>query len=129
MTKAVTTTSKTPAPRHGALDVLRAGVIALAASIIVLAAALVLGGAVAEQVIPGLGDAGTVTRWGLPLSRLGMNLTAAATIGLLLAATFLLPLEGGGGTGRRASGGRRPRPRPGRRPPCRARPAARSAPR
>ena len=33
-----------------------------------------LGGAVAEQVIPGLGDAGTVTRWGLPFARLTMDL-------------------------------------------------------
>ncbi len=80
----------------GALDVVRAAMVALAASVAVLVAGLVLGGAVAEQVIPGLGDAGTVTRWGLPVSRLAMDLAATATIGLLLAATVLLPLEGGG---------------------------------
>jgi putative copper resistance protein D len=80
---------------RGGPDLLRAAVIAVAASVAGLVAALVLGGAAAEKVIPGLGDAGTVTRWGLPLSRLAMNLTAAVTVGALLAATALLPLDGG----------------------------------
>ncbi|MGI5168572.1 cytochrome c oxidase assembly protein [Spirillospora sp. CA-253888] len=77
--------------------VVRAGAVALAASVGVLVAGLVLGGAVAEEVIPGLGDAGTVTRWGLPVSRLLMDLCAAVTVGALLAGVALLPLEGGKG--------------------------------
>ncbi|MFC6881270.1 MULTISPECIES: cytochrome c oxidase assembly protein [Actinomadura] len=78
----------------GSLRVLRAAAVAAAASVAVLVAGLVLGGSVAEKVIPGLGDAGAVTRWGLPVSRLVMDLGAALTVGALLAAAALLPLEG-----------------------------------
>ncbi|GAA2425305.1 cytochrome c oxidase assembly protein [Actinomadura vinacea] len=92
---------------HGGPDLLRAAVIAVAAGVAGLVVALVLGGAAAEKVIPGLGDAGTVTRWGLPLSRLAMNLCAAVTVGALLAAAALLPLEGSG----RAKDGPRDVPR------------------
>ncbi|MEU5881577.1 cytochrome c oxidase assembly protein [Spirillospora sp. NPDC047279] len=79
----------------GTLGVLRVAVVATAVSVITLVAGLVLGGAVAEEVIPGLGDAGVVTRWGLPVSRLLMDLCAAVTVGSLLAAGVLLPLSGG----------------------------------
>ncbi|MFB4315576.1 cytochrome c oxidase assembly protein [Actinomadura sp. 21ATH] len=79
----------------GRAAVARAAAVALAAAVAGLAAALVLGGAAAEQVIPGLADAGTVTRWGLPVSRTAMNLAAAVTVGALIAAVFLLPLAGG----------------------------------
>ncbi|MBW8480766.1 cytochrome c oxidase assembly protein [Actinomadura parmotrematis] len=82
---------------RNALAVVRAAAVAVAASIIVLAAALVLGGAVAEKIIPGLGDAGTATRWGLPVARTLMDLSAAATVGGLLAGVFLLPLTGAKG--------------------------------
>ncbi|MEW2352932.1 bifunctional copper resistance protein CopD/cytochrome c oxidase assembly protein [Spirillospora sp. NPDC029432] len=80
----------------GRAAVVRAAAVALAAAVAGLAAALVLGGAAAEQVIPGLADAGTVTRWGLPVSRTAMNLAAALAVGALIAAVFLLPLTGGG---------------------------------
>ncbi|MFP3968909.1 bifunctional copper resistance protein CopD/cytochrome c oxidase assembly protein [Actinomadura fulvescens] len=79
----------------GAPAVLRVAVIAVAAAVATLVAGLVLGGSVAEKVIPGLGDAGTVTRWGLPVSRLLMDLCAAVTVGTLLAAAVLLPISGG----------------------------------
>ncbi|HEX6472723.1 MAG TPA: cytochrome c oxidase assembly protein [Streptosporangiaceae bacterium] len=75
---------------------------AAAAAITVLAAAtaglliaLVAGGAVTEKVIPGLGDAGTLTRWGLPLTRLALDVGAALTVGALLAAAVLLPSDQG----------------------------------
>ncbi|MCW2897851.1 MAG: copper resistance domain protein [Streptosporangiaceae bacterium] len=77
--------------------VLRAAAIAAVCAVAALLAALVLGGAVTEKVIPGLGDAGTVTRWGLPLARLVMDLGAALTVGALLAGTVLLPSERVGG--------------------------------
>jgi len=79
----------------GKLAVLRAAVAAVAAAVATLVAGLVLGGAVAEKVIPGLGDAGVVTRWGLPISRMLMDLGGAVTVGALLAAVALLPIEGG----------------------------------
>jgi putative copper resistance protein D len=53
--------------------------------------ALVAGGAVREKVIAGLGDAGTLTRWALPVSRLAMDLGGTLTVGVLLGAAVLLP--------------------------------------
>ncbi|MEU9020696.1 cytochrome c oxidase assembly protein [Actinomadura sp. NPDC048394] len=79
---------------EGALRVLRAAVLAVVAAAAVLVAALVLGGAVTEQVIPGIGDAGAATRWGLPVSRTAMDLLSALTVGALLAGAALLPVEG-----------------------------------
>ncbi|GAA3983668.1 cytochrome c oxidase assembly protein [Actinomadura viridis] len=99
--------------RGGGPDVLRVAAIAVAAAVAGLAAGLVLGGAAAEQVIPGLSDAGTVTRWGLPLSRTAMNLAAAVTVGALIAAAALLPLEGGGTGSGKSAGGRTAGPRLG----------------
>jgi cytochrome c oxidase assembly factor CtaG/putative copper export protein len=61
------------------------------ASLAALAIALVAGGAVREKVIIGLGDAGTLTRWGLPVSRLVMDLGGTLTVGVLLGAAVLLP--------------------------------------
>jgi cytochrome c oxidase assembly factor CtaG/putative copper export protein len=49
------------------------------------------GGALREQVIPGLGDAGTLTRWGLPFSRFVMEAGGTLTVGVLLGAAVLLP--------------------------------------
>jgi putative copper resistance protein D len=66
-----------------------------AAAIAALLVALVAGGAVTEQVVPGLGDAGAVTRWGLPVTRLAMDVSAAFTVGALLAAAVLLPSDDG----------------------------------
>jgi putative copper resistance protein D len=67
----------------------------LAAAVAALLIALVAGGAVTEKVIPGLGDAGTLTRWGLPITQLALNVGAAFTVGTLLAAAVLLPSEEG----------------------------------
>ncbi len=53
--------------------------------------ALVAGGAVREKVITGLSDAGPLTRWGLPVSRLVMELGGTLTVGVLLGAAVLLP--------------------------------------
>jgi putative copper resistance protein D len=65
-------------------------VVAVAAFVL----AALAGGAVTEKVIPGLGDAGTLTRWGLPLARLIMDLCATLTVGALLMAAVLLPADG-----------------------------------
>ncbi|GAA4229797.1 cytochrome c oxidase assembly protein [Actinomadura meridiana] len=94
------TTHRPPDTRRDALRVWRAAVLALAASGAVLVAGLVLGGSVTEKVIPGLGDAGTLTRWGLPASRTAMDLLSALTVGALLAAAAFLPIEGGRGSAR-----------------------------
>ncbi|MQY02583.1 bifunctional copper resistance protein CopD/cytochrome c oxidase assembly protein [Actinomadura macrotermitis] len=91
------TKGSTETPAKGALAVARTAVVAIAAAIAVMVAGLVLGGAVAEKVIPGLGDAGALTRWGLPVARVLMDLSGAVTVGALLAAVALLPLSGGKG--------------------------------
>ncbi|MFC5187923.1 bifunctional copper resistance protein CopD/cytochrome c oxidase assembly protein [Actinomadura harenae] len=80
--------------------VVRVALAATIAAVAALVAALVLGGAVTEKIIPGLGDAGALTRWGLPFSRLVMDLAAALTVGALIAAAALLPVTGAGGSGR-----------------------------
>lgn len=72
-----------------------AAVAVLAAATAALLIALVAGGAVTEKVIPGLGDAGMLTRWGLPVARLAMDAGAALTVGALLAAAVLLPSDEG----------------------------------
>ncbi|MBR8740673.1 cytochrome c oxidase assembly protein [Nocardiopsis sp. MG754419] len=56
-----------------------------------LGAALVLGGSVFAQVIPGLPDAGEAVRWGMPIAKTVMDTGAVLTIGLLLMAVLLLP--------------------------------------
>jgi putative copper resistance protein D len=73
----------------------RAASAAAGAALIAFLLAALAGGAVAEQVIPGLGDAGVLTRWGLPLSRLVMDLSECVTVGTLLMAALLLPGEKG----------------------------------
>jgi cytochrome c oxidase assembly factor CtaG/putative copper export protein len=72
-----------------------AAVAVLAAATAALLIALLAGGAVTEKVIPGLGDAGTLTRWGLPIARLALDVGAALTVGTLLAAAILLPSSEG----------------------------------
>jgi putative copper resistance protein D len=47
--------------------------------------------ALPAQVLPGLGDPGPVTAWGLPLTALLARLAAVATVGLLIAAAFFTP--------------------------------------
>ncbi|POM24212.1 Cytochrome c oxidase caa3 assembly factor [Actinomadura rubteroloni] len=87
------TTSRPAAAREGVPAVVRAAALASAAAIATLVVALVAGGAATEKVIPGLGDAGAATRWGLPFARLVMNLAASLTVGALLAAVVLLPMN------------------------------------
>nr|WP_245930366.1 cytochrome c oxidase assembly protein [Allonocardiopsis opalescens] len=64
---------------------------ALAAGAVALLLGLVLGGSVTARVIPGLPDAGALTRWGLPVSRHVMDVAAVLTVGLLLLASVGLP--------------------------------------
>ena len=45
--------------------------------------------------ISGLGDAGTLTRWGLPVSRFVMEAGGTLTVGVLLGAAVLLPSDAG----------------------------------
>lgn len=82
------------------LVVLRAAALATATALAALVAALIAGGAVTEQVVPGLGDAGDLTRWALPLSRLGVDVLSAVSVGALLGAAVLLPLDTGRGAPR-----------------------------
>ncbi|MFC0533968.1 cytochrome c oxidase assembly protein [Phytohabitans kaempferiae] len=63
----------------------------------VMAALLRFGGTTDRQPIPGLPDPGAATVWALPAARLGMQVGAVATIGLLLAAVLLSPRAEGGG--------------------------------
>ena len=64
-------------------------VVALGVLLIVLG----VGGGGPPDVPAGLPDPGTVTGWGLPVLRLAADLTAFATVGLVLAAAFLLPAK------------------------------------
>lgn len=56
-------------------------------ALIALVDALWFGGGAAQ--IP-LGDAGPVVRWGLPVAKLVVNLTAAGMVGVLVTALFTL---------------------------------------
>ncbi len=49
------------------------------------------GGGVDDRVLPGLPNPGPFTEWLLPAARLGTQVFAAATVGLLLGATVLAP--------------------------------------
>jgi cytochrome c oxidase assembly factor CtaG/putative copper export protein len=57
----------------------------------VLVVVLLVGHGAPQPVPVGLPDAGPITGWGLPLSRLAADLLGIGTLGLLLAAAFLLP--------------------------------------
>ncbi|MFC3998825.1 cytochrome c oxidase assembly protein [Nocardiopsis sediminis] len=83
------------AARGGTDTTIIIGVAATAVTLIALIIALVTGGAVTAQVIPGLPDAGPLTRWGLPVARTVMDVAGALTVGLLLLAAFLLPNDKG----------------------------------
>ncbi|MQA94793.1 MAG: copper resistance protein CopD [Streptosporangiales bacterium] len=76
-------------------EVARLAVGAVVVTVVTLIAALVLTGAVAPRVLPGLPDAGPLTRWGLPVSRLLTDVTAVLTLGALLAAAAFLPSRDG----------------------------------
>jgi hypothetical protein len=88
------TRSRTEAPREasahsGAADALRlAGpVILVASALVVLVWALAYGGGAAPLAI---GDPGPLARWGLPVAKLFVNLSAAGMAGTLVAALFAL---------------------------------------
>lgn len=73
---------------------------AVVTALVALVVALVAGGAAIERVVPGLPDAGTLTRWGLPFAKLSMDVAALLTVGTLVVAVTLLPSRKGvlGGT-------------------------------
>ncbi|GAA2278853.1 cytochrome c oxidase assembly protein [Nonomuraea roseoviolacea subsp. roseoviolacea] len=73
----------------------RLALAAAAAAVAVLVIAMIAGGAAFPRIIAGLPDAGVVTRWGLPLAKLAMDAAGVLTVGLLLAATALLPNDKG----------------------------------
>ncbi|MEU7854443.1 bifunctional copper resistance protein CopD/cytochrome c oxidase assembly protein [Nonomuraea sp. NPDC049141] len=73
----------------------RLALAAVGAALVALVIAMVAGGAAFPRIIPGLPDAGPITRWGLPVSKLWMDAAGVVTIGLLLAAAALLPNDKG----------------------------------
>lgn len=68
----------------------------LAGTVVAATALLWYGGGVRREPLPGLPDPGIVTTWALPAARLGTQVCAVATVGLLLAAVLLSPREAGG---------------------------------
>lgn len=65
------------------------------AALVALVIGMIAGGAAFPRIIPGLPDEGTLTRWGLPISKMAMDLAGVITVGLLLAATVFLPNDKG----------------------------------
>ncbi|MGW0433392.1 cytochrome c oxidase assembly protein [Micromonospora sp. NPDC003197] len=68
----------------------------LAGAVLAATALLWYGGGISRADLPGLPDPGIVTTWALPAARLGTQVCAVATVGLLLAAVLLSPREAGG---------------------------------
>ncbi|MFF0861535.1 cytochrome c oxidase assembly protein [Nonomuraea sp. NPDC003560] len=66
-----------------------------AAAVAALVIGMIAGGRAFPRIIPGLPDAGAVVRWGLPVSKLLMDVTGVLTVGLLLTAALLLPNDKG----------------------------------
>lgn len=64
----------------------------VAAAVLVLA--LVVGGGLSNSQLAGLVDAGPLTAWGLPFSRLVVDMAAVGTIGMLVAAILLPQVNG-----------------------------------
>ncbi|TDB75499.1 hypothetical protein E1264_39800, partial [Actinomadura sp. KC216] len=65
---------------------------AAAIALVVLALAVRLGGAFGPEAAPGLSQAGALTKAGLSVAKLGMNVAAVLTVGwLLAAAVFVRP--------------------------------------
>lgn len=76
----------------------RAAVVATAsgvACLVGLIGALVAGGVATAPLVPGLPDAGLLTRWGLPVTKTALNVAASLTLGLLILSVILLPLNKG----------------------------------
>jgi putative copper export protein len=69
-------------------------VVVMCVAFATLALALWLGGGVSLREFTGLEDIGALTAWGLPMSRLVVDLSAVGTVGMLLTAA-LLPTEDG----------------------------------
>ncbi|MEV1175956.1 cytochrome c oxidase assembly protein [Nonomuraea sp. NPDC049784] len=65
------------------------------AAVVALVIGMIAGGRAFPRIIPGLPDSGAVVRWGLPLSKLAMDVSGVATVGLLLMAAMLLPNDKG----------------------------------
>jgi putative copper export protein len=65
-----------------------------AAALLTAAAALVYGGGLTPQALPGLTDAGALTGWALPLTRVLLDGAAVVTVGLLLTGAVLVPSPG-----------------------------------
>ncbi|WP_397221220.1 cytochrome c oxidase assembly protein [Nocardiopsis lambiniae] len=84
---------RTGAPRKVTRPVL--AVLAAVLCLTGLTLTLILGGAAFPEIIPGLPDAGDAVRWGIPLSKLVMDVSAVLTIGTLLLAVVLLPSDKG----------------------------------
>lgn len=74
---------------HGVLGVVAAALIAF--TVISAAVGLVMAGGSYTPAVDGLPDSGPLVGWGTPVLRVLTNLAAVATIGWLLAATFLDP--------------------------------------
>ncbi|MFF5212635.1 cytochrome c oxidase assembly protein [Streptosporangium sp. NPDC000396] len=66
-----------------------------AAAVVALVIAMIAGGAATPRIIPGLPDQGALTRWGLPLAKLAMEVAGVLTVGVLLAAAVFLPSDKG----------------------------------
>ena len=79
-----------PAASQRALRVRVVG-LATVLAVCMLVIAMIVGGAAGESTPVGLPDAGRLTEWGLPISRLVADLAGVATVGLLLVPTLLLP--------------------------------------
>jgi cytochrome c oxidase assembly factor CtaG/putative copper export protein len=70
------------------------GLTAAAAGLVVLIVALRAGGGAGTGRLAGLPYPGTGTTWGLPVARLFTDTLGALTVGLVVAAAFLLPGDG-----------------------------------
>ncbi|SDJ16390.1 cytochrome c oxidase assembly protein [Nonomuraea jiangxiensis] len=73
----------------------RLGFAGAVAAVVALVIGMIAGGRAFPRIIPGLPDAGVVVRWGLPVTKLLMDLAGLATVGLLLTAALLLPNDKG----------------------------------
>ncbi|WP_433254984.1 cytochrome c oxidase assembly protein [Streptosporangium sp. CA-135522] len=83
------------AERTGAGRTVKLVLAGTAAAVAGLVIAMVAGGTATPRIIPGLPDEGVLTRWGLPLGKLTMDVAGVLTVGVLLAATALLPNDKG----------------------------------
>jgi putative copper resistance protein D len=72
----------------------RWGTAAVGVAFLTLLVALVIGGGGTALAVPGLGDPGELTRWGLPAARLVMHGAAAVTVGLIGLAVVLPARKG-----------------------------------